>query len=222
MISIWNKTTFAYVSGVELNFGYVYPHESGNLTRHLIPNSNMAGDKMYFYGSTLGMYGSTQSRFAFISMFDTVTWNHGCAYSQTIQSSDYNFAGYMHINGGSFATEDYGNLAITVTTNTRAMNTLDVATNVFTYPLNKNYLAVAEVNPCMNSFEDSVSKGVAWLDGTTFSFELDFPATRLFAVDTSTTCVEPDSDDLVVFNNNGEIIDCLTTPFSFCDGMLTF
>jgi len=182
----------------------------------------MAGDKMYLYGSTLGMYGSTQSRFAFITMFDTVTWNHGCAYSQAIQTSDYNFAGYMHINGGSFATEDYGNLAITVTTNTRAMNDLDVETNVFTYSLNDNYLTVAEVNPCMNTFENAASKGIAWLDGTAYSYGLTFPATRVFAVDTSTTCEEPDPDEIIVFNNDGEIMDCTTYPFTYCDGLLTF
>lgn len=104
MISIWNKTTFAYVTGVELNFGYVYPYESNNLTRHLIPNSNMAGDIMYIYGTTLGMYGAIQSRFAFITMFDTATWYHGCAYSQALQSTSPNYAPYMHINGGTFAT----------------------------------------------------------------------------------------------------------------------
>lgn len=82
LISIWNKTTFAYVSGVELNFGYAYPKDDLNLTRHLIPNSNVAGQVIYLYGSTLGMFGDTQSRFAFLTMFDTDTWNHGCAYAQ--------------------------------------------------------------------------------------------------------------------------------------------
>jgi len=59
LLSIWDIDTFAYVGGVELNFGYVYPYEGVSLTRHLIPNSNMAGDLMYLYGTTLGMYGST-------------------------------------------------------------------------------------------------------------------------------------------------------------------
>lgn len=82
LISIWRKDNFQYVSGVELNFGWAYDHEGSSLTRLLIPNSNMAGDLMYIYGTTKVMYGAEFARFAFMSMFDTSNWKHGCAYSQ--------------------------------------------------------------------------------------------------------------------------------------------
>lgn len=102
------------------------------------------------------------------------------------------------------------------------MNYLDVQTHIFTYPLNENYLTVAEVNPCMNTFENAAANGVAWLDGSIYSYELEFPATRVFTVDTGTTCEENDSDDVIVFNNDGIIMDCDTSPFSFCEGILSF
>jgi len=90
------------------------------------------------------------------------------------------------------------------------------------YLLKKEYLEVAEVNPCINTFENAVSSGIAWTDGEVYSYGLVFPATRVFPVDSEITCEEPDSSSLEVFNNNGEVIDCDTTPFSFCNGLLTF
>lgn len=155
-------------------------------------------------------------------MFDTNTWNHGCAYSQVKQTSDFNFSGNHKINDNTFLTQDYGNLAIAVTANARNMNDQDIDGIIFTYPLNENYLTVPEVNPCMNSFQGAASNGLAWLDGTTYSYSLDFPATRVFAVDGGASCDEPDESAIIVFNNDGDVIDCNTAPFSFCNGVLSF
>lgn len=52
-ISIWAKADFAWVDGINLNFGLTYPTDGATLTRHIIPNSNMQGNYMYFYGTTL-------------------------------------------------------------------------------------------------------------------------------------------------------------------------
>jgi hypothetical protein len=81
LVTIWDKETFAYVHIVEFNFGLYYPTDGATLTRHLIPNSAVAGDFMYFYGTTLQMYGDELPRFALIGMFDTENWLHGCAYT---------------------------------------------------------------------------------------------------------------------------------------------
>lgn len=154
MVSIWDRSTFNYLEGVVLNFGYVYPVDGPSLTRHLFPNSLMAGDIMYFYGSTLQMYGEELSRFAIISMFDTSTKTHGCAYSQVKQSESPNLDYGHHIDGDPWGTYDRGALAVVQIANTRNMNDLDIDANIFTYALNNNYLSVPDVNPCLNFFQD--------------------------------------------------------------------
>lgn len=102
------------------------------------------------------------------------------------------------------------------------MNELDVNSNIYVYPLNKNFLRVPEVNPCMNSFQDQSSVGIAWLDDTEYSYEFTFPATREFLVDSSLTCDENTPANIIVFNNNGDTIDCDTEPFKWCNGNLSF
>jgi len=45
------------------------------------------------------------------------------------------------------------------------MDSLDVVTNIFTYPLNEGYLTVPAVNPCINTIQGGETGGEAWTDG---------------------------------------------------------
>jgi hypothetical protein len=99
---------------------------------------------------------------------------------------------------------------------------ISVDSNVYTYDLDNDYLTVPEVNPCMNVFENEASKGIAWLDYEYYYYQFTFPATRVFDLDAATTCDENAADDVVVFSNEGEVIDCDTKPFKYCDGKISF
>lgn len=109
-----------------------------------------------------------------------------------------------------------------VTNNVRTMASVDLATNIFVYPLNRDYLDVPEVNPCINTFYGAISEDEAYYDGTVYSYELDFPATRVFPVEPGISCTESDPNAVTVYNNEGEVIDCTTSPFKFCGGILSF
>jgi hypothetical protein len=63
---------------------------------------------------------------------------------------------------------------------------------------------------------------VAVTDGTEYSHEYtEFPLTRTNSYDSS-TCSEPDGDNLKLIDYKGDLLSCSSSPFKYCLNVLSF